>query len=325
MTNIRGEISSQRPNQNASGPKTTGHNAGNSQGPAHFANEHRLLAGNLELTSDHPSLLFYTVHKSASDFVGRLLMRIARTQAILRLDWDAFVYNHTEQPLITRFGEDLYNYYIGKHSQLTPEIESDLKVIFQPKGCLYGPFRSPVSIETIPDIDQFRKLLLLRDPRDALTSLYFSVAYSHRVPSHPQSRVKMLRTRQVVRQSEIDEFVLDKSKEWSRKYEHYCEKLLSQPDVKFVKYEDMVTKFPAWLDDVIKYWGVSFDPADHPRIAEVDFNVEQEDIYSHKRQVQPGDHRRKLQPKTIEKLTKKFENVLAQLGYLEDDEAARAA
>ncbi|QKD83329.1 hypothetical protein HPC62_14990 [Thermoleptolyngbya sichuanensis A183] len=44
-----------------------------------------------------------------------------------------------------------------------------------------------------------------------------------------------------------------------------------------------------------------------------DFQVEDEDVYRHKRQVLPGDHTRKLQPETIAVLNEKFAEVLNAL------------
>ena len=49
-------------------------------------------------------------------------------------------------------------------------------------------------------------------------------------------------------------------------------------------------------------------------INEANFDVE-EDIYSHKRQVTPGDHKRKLLPETIDRLNSEFGEVLDVLGY----------
>jgi hypothetical protein len=46
-----------------------------------------------------------------------------------------------------------------------------------------------------------------------------------------------------------------------------------------------------------------------------EFTVDQEDIYSNKRQVTPGDHRRKLKPETIEHLNQVFADILQALNY----------
>lgn len=46
-----------------------------------------------------------------------------------------------------------------------------------------------------------------------------------------------------------------------------------------------------------------------------DFQVEDEDVYRHKRQVMPGDHTRKLLPETIAALNEQFANILKTLGY----------
>jgi hypothetical protein len=49
--------------------------------------------------------------------------------------------------------------------------------------------------------------------------------------------------------------------------------------------------------------------------AGADFKVSSEDIYKHKRQVTPGDHKRKLKPETIDILNQKTAEVLKLYDY----------
>ena len=50
-------------------------------------------------------------------------------------------------------------------------------------------------------------------------------------------------------------------------------------------------------------------------INEAKFEIK-EDIYSHKRQVKPGDHRRKLQVNTIKKLNLEWQDILKIHGWI---------
>ena len=82
-----------------------------------------------------------------------------------------------------------------------------------------------------------------------------------------------------------------------------------------LKYEDMVGNFDSWLASILAF--LEFSPGQETlsRIKnDADFSV-QEDISQHKRQVTPGDHKRKLKPETIESLNAILEPVLAPLGY----------
>jgi hypothetical protein len=74
---------------------------------------------------------------------------------------------------------------------------------------------------------------------------------------------------------------------------------------------------------VLQIWGVDVDTKVREKLMRMGrFDVEQEDVFSHKRQVQPGDHRRKLKPETIEEITEMFRPVLVPLNYETDRSAA---
>lgn len=101
----------------------------------------------------------------------------------------------------------------------------------------------------------------------------------------------------------------------------------------FVKYETLVTHFAEWLHDYLR----AFDRLDQPgrrlfglarrrkRLKGIyerfssrfqdDFSVATEDKFHHKRQVAPGDHRRKLSSSTISDLNRDFAHVLTDLEY----------
>jgi hypothetical protein len=64
----------------------------------------------------------------------------------------------------------------------TEEDRDQLRRLFPSRGCLYAAIRRPPLLEALPHLAAFRVILLLRDPRDCLTSLFFSLAYSHRPP-----------------------------------------------------------------------------------------------------------------------------------------------
>ena len=90
----------------------------------------------------------------------------------------------------------------------TGDLQSKLEILFRPQGCLYAPIRRPTLLTSLKELDRFHSIILLRDPRDCLTSLYFSIAYSHRPPENTEARQQFFAHREEVRQREIDEFVL---------------------------------------------------------------------------------------------------------------------
>ena len=255
-----------------------------------FAAERQLTQGVSLSTSQHPSILFFTHPKCASRYVRGILERLAIAEGMQAIDFDAYV---TVDPPPLEF--DPY------------KPEGSLAKAFQPNGYCYGAIGS---YRPIPNIDQYRVVLNLRDPRDVLTSLYYSTAYSHAVISP-----KLLRRRKEAQGLSVDEFVLANIEEALNIYTRYCNTLLNM-DVLFLKYEQMVSDFEGWLSQLVAYVGLERHQAVVQSIlAEANFIVAEEDKYAQRRQVTPGDHRRKLQPETIETLNQRFGAVLAAMEY----------
>lgn len=101
-------------------------------------------------------------------------------------------------------------------------------------------------------------------------------------------------------------------------YEWYRKKLLLRPNVLFVKYENMIQGFRGWLASLTEYLELDVPADSYARLLQEDhFGIQDEDVYSHKRQVQAGDHKRKLKPETIALLNNQFREVLAALNYPE--------
>ena len=96
----------------------------------------------------------------------------------------------------------------------------------------------------------------------------------------------------------------------------------------------MVTDFPQWLQQFLGCFS-QFDPrpgnfpfrrAGNPndltgllinRYGD-SFDVSRENVLRHKRQVQPGDHRKKLTPQTIDALNQELNTILTQFEFEND-------
>ncbi|MDP3921240.1 MAG: hypothetical protein Q8R76_10605 [Candidatus Omnitrophota bacterium] len=124
-----------------------------------FSDECMLLAGRLEPLSTKQSILFYTVAKSASVYVGKILKQLAVASGMTPIDWEQYCWEQG-----SRFWELFAS-------------QADATNAFKKTGFMFGPYRSlNFPLEAL---NSYRVLLLLRDPRDVLVSLYFSMAYSH--------------------------------------------------------------------------------------------------------------------------------------------------
>ncbi|NER50175.1 MAG: sulfotransferase domain-containing protein [Symploca sp. SIO1A3] len=259
-----------------------------------FKQEFLLLKDAHKPDKSEQSILFFTTHKCASGYVANILKELIKDTEITPIDLGGYFWR------------------IGASKEI---IREEHKKAIKPFGYLYAPLREPDECLTLIDnIENYQIVLMLRDPRDVLTSMYFSFGYSHMVPEAQKNVV--LTAREKILQQTIDEFVLIETPKLLKKYNDYCQELIPKSNVLLVKYEDMVTDFNSWLDTLVNFLKFDVNPKIVTQIInQANFTVEKEDIYSHKRQVLPGDHKRKLISTTIEKLNSEFGEVLDFLGY----------
>lgn len=246
------------------------------------------------------NVIVFTMHRSASMFLFTLTRDIS---------------HHFQMP------------YYSVNDQSFPDEHAyrENPVVFTDRQGCFCPVRFYVKI---PNIEQFNIVLHLRDPRDVLTSWYYSKTYSH-----PRRKNEFMasdddRARWV--KEGVDVNVLRDAQGVLLRYEEYCEHLLGKPNVNFVKYEDMVFCFRRWLRRYISSFPIEhstgFSMLGKKLLKEVfiynlilnykkKFRKPKENVYNHVRQILPGDHKRKLKPETIEKLNNIFGYVLKRLEY----------
>lgn len=161
-----------------------------------------------------------------------------------------------------------------------------------------------------------RTVLLVRDPRDALVSQYFS--YGKKDGSHvvPQ-KMKAAMERSMERNSglNIDEYVLQEAPKLSRKLEAY-RRHLNFENCLVCRYEDVYFDKQSFLAEIFTHFGIDV-PANVivSTAAEHDVRPAQEDPSRHIRKGTPGDHAEKLQPETISALNDLFRDIGAFYCY----------
>lgn len=235
------------------------------------------------------SIIWFTAHKCASVYAVEILQKLAEDVGM--------IYRNYEGDLWEK-GQSLEKLIDSNDSET-------INNMFKTTRHIYGPFRQ---YYPIPEMDKYKVILMLRDPRDVLTSLYFSIAYSHAIPESQKTELED--QRECVKNKNIDDMVIKHSPGVRITYEHYTKYLFCKNNVLFLSYEDMVTDFPKWLIELCK--NLAIKPSEQLINELIDwakFEVE-ENIYSHKRQVKPGDHRRKLQVNTIKQLNLEFQDLL---------------
>lgn len=187
-------------------------------------------------------------------------------------------------------------------------------------GVCHGGFRTyPAGLAAHPLYREGRKILLLRDPRDALVSEYFSVAYTHKLPKpgHGEGvREALLAERAAARAQELADFVLARAPSMNATMLGY-RACLQDSNVAVFFYEDVILQKRAWLLAICRHFGWAAPPAralDHI-LSWADVVPAQEAPDKFIRRVLPGDHRAKLPRPVIHALNRTLEESMAVFGY----------
>jgi len=187
-------------------------------------------------------------------------------------------------------------------------------VDFEPFGYAYGGFRDLPW--PLPDYAGGRTVVLVRDPRDALTSFYFSMAYSH-VPPGTADSPDLLRAFEVrrdrARATTIDDFVLREAPGHVRLIRRI---LKNAPRARLYRYEEIIFDKQAWTADMVEYLGLTAPPRLISNVVARNDVVPATDApLEHIRHVTPGDHRDKLRLETIAALDTMFARLMKKMGY----------
>lgn len=195
-------------------------------------------------------------------------------------------------------------------------IDSSIEEIFKPRGYAYLGFRFFFTFDPAFDFSQMRKVFLVRDPRDILTSLYFSVSFSHAKPQVEGEVSKVLEEkREQALGMEINQFVLERADAIRGKFERYAE-VLTDDNLRIYRYEDVIFDKADWLADLIDYLKLPMDENLVQTIAaKNDIRPEEENPGAHIRQVKPGNYKKHLSGRTIDLLNGVFSDILDRYSY----------
>lgn len=193
-----------------------------------------------------------------------------------------------------------------------------LPAIVKP-GNMYGGFREmPLIFRQSADFASARKILLIRDPRDALVSEYFSNAYSHSIPqkgtgSDVRDLMEELRARSLT--YDIDKIVVDRARPMLNTIMEY-RYLLNDSKIRIFKYEDVIRAKRRWIEDILSFLGWSCAASLPDQILGwADVIPAKEDPRAFVRKVTPGDYREKLKPDTIVAIENILTPALSLFGY----------
>ena len=183
-------------------------------------------------------------------------------------------------------------------------------------GNVYGGFRNaPKGFFGTPLFEAGLKILLVRDPRDALVSEYFSNAYSHSLPQEGELRDGMLALRESALQSSIEEYVGQMARSLKRVLREYM-RVAKDPSCRLFRYEEVIFDKGALLEEVCAHFGWTITGGQKEAILGwADVRPTEERPTEFVRRVTPGDHRGKLSPSMIGKLDAMFAMEMKHFGY----------
>ncbi|HEV2362697.1 MAG TPA: glycosyltransferase [Caulobacteraceae bacterium] len=188
------------------------------------------------------------------------------------------------------------------------------------EGNAFGGFRGlPPPIAESEFFAASPKILMVRDPRDALVSDHFSLAYSHPVPApesgHGDMAQLMLKRRAATLKMGLDESVSSRAHEFVNTLTQYGT-IVGDPMLEIVRYEDVITDKKALVAAICRRFSWTCSPQLEAEILAVtDVFPEVEDPKAFIRRVLPGEHKEKLAPETIAALNLKLGPVLDLFGY----------
>jgi len=266
-----------------------------------FKTELELIKGKHQNENEHPSIIHFSFNKAATQYVKSILIRCAIENGMAPIAIHDYAF-HTNFPRLHRLSaKEMAKYH---H-------------IFKQRGYLYSVFAG--MIEGIPHLEKYKVVLVARDPRDILVSGYYSIAYSHSVPSKTGDKYEgFMKQRRTARKLTVDEYVIAESGRVYDDFARYQSMLLEKyPNTYLTTYEQMVSDFGGWLDGLVGYCELDVSKSLFESLIQENEHLtpKREDIHKHLRKGQPGDYREKLKIETIEYLDAKFASILARFGY----------
>jgi len=244
---------------------------------------------------ERDSALIFSLHKSGTVLLSCIIYELAENIGLKYIDITSVFFNR---------------------GMFKNEYPSSTSNIFLERGYCYGGFTYIPDQFKITIFDQVKSILLVRDPRDMLVSLYFSMRYSHPEPGKNANgeEVEMI-GRRYAQEKEIDLFVLDVMTWYQSQFSRY-QQALKNENMHLFRYEDVVYDKEKWVKDICEHfdWDI---PINIQRQIGAKNNIipSHEDKMKHIRQVHPGNYKKKLKVETIRKLEETFAEEMAFFGY----------
>jgi hypothetical protein len=248
-----------------------------------------------------PAWFALGVRKSGSSMFNRAVKLLAKFNAVNWIDLPGDLFDH-DVP-----------FFRWRETEAPPALIVG--------GNCYGGFRDcPTGLTAHPEFTRGLKVLLVRDPRDAIVSEYFSTARTHRMPgagtqAEGGASDDMLKKRETAQGQSVEDYALAEGARLGEAMARYIP-LLDDSKLLVLRYEDIIFDKAKMVRDVARQfgWGVTLGQVDAV-LKWIDVRPEVEDPTQFIRKVSPGDHREKLSAPVIAQLDGMLAEPMAAFGY----------
>ncbi len=257
-------------------------------------------------TGNGPSVFSFSMAKAGSTLLYNMLSKLAPSADLTYFSIEDFLFSHNVSP-VNRPG------YIGD--------------VIRPKGYCYGGFRQYPAFR-VPGLNKAKATFLVRDPRDMMTSLYFSLLGSHEIPKAEEATKgenepagaaeRLLKARARLQTTDINTFARRSVNTYLKIFEGYVAQGFAwRQNVAVYRYEDVIFAKEDWVRDICQWYEWDIDPVQQRQVAAMfDERPAQERPLEHIRQVTPGNYRAHLTDATSAVIVDALAEYMRLFGYI---------
>lgn len=185
-------------------------------------------------------------------------------------------------------------------------------------GFVYTTCRTIHIVERMKIYNNSKKLLLVRDPRDAAVSSYFSGLYSHPRPGEGGGIAQKFDARRAAFAQETPSSAILNGR-MNVLFDNQLSVANYKRDMSHLtcmRYEDIIFDKKTFVSDIVDWFGAELGPAKVTAIAErFDVVPTEEDPFSHIRQVKPGNYKKHLNEQATSYIEEYCRDFFISFGY----------
>ena len=251
-------------------------------------------------SSDYNSVIFFTTHKCASNYVKELINYIESNYRYKTFDYGKLVGGLADELNINGQVEDFLNI---NHEEL-----------FVLNGEIYGPQRMPLNFN---GLEKFKSIFFLRDPRDVLISSYYSFGYSHPEPSSENLKTIHQLKRKHIQNTSIDEYVIDFAKSWILPiYADYSNLYSNAENSLFLNYDLFINDTKKFLVSIFSFLDLKINDSDIDKLVKKASPISKNiNIENHKRSGRSRQWEHELSEDTQKALTLLLNPILKEWNF----------